>query len=48
MFKVIMYVKLKLEMEQIIVNKPIVLENIYYDLDKLDIRDDGRRLKQGW
>lgn len=36
-----MYVKLKLEMEQIIVNKPIVLENIYYDLDKYDIRPDA-------
>lgn len=36
-----MYVKLKLEMEQIIVNKPIVLENIYYDLDKYDIRSDA-------
>lgn len=36
-----MYVKLKLEMEQIIVNKPIVLENIYYDLDKYDIREDA-------
>jgi len=28
-------------MEQIIVNKPIVLENIYYDLDKYDIREDA-------
>lgn len=36
-----MFVKLKLEMEQIIVNKPIVLENIYYDLDKYDIREDA-------
>lgn len=36
-----MYVKLKLELEQIIVNKPIVLENIYYDLDKYDIREDA-------
>lgn len=36
-----MFVKLKLEMEQIIVNKPIVLENIYYDLDKYDIRADA-------
>lgn len=36
-----MYVKLKLEMEQIIVNKPIVLENIYYDLDKYEIRADA-------
>ncbi len=36
-----MFVKLKLEMEQIIVNKPIVLENIYYDLDKFDIRSDA-------
>ncbi len=36
-----MYVKLKLEMERIIVNKPIVLENIYYDLDKWAIRPDA-------
>ena len=36
-----MFVKLKLEMEQIIVNKPIVLENIYYDLDKYNIRTDA-------
>ncbi|REK33726.1 MAG: flagellar motor protein MotB [Bacteroidetes bacterium] len=36
-----MFVKLKLELEQIIVNKPIVLENIYYDLDKYDIRPDA-------
>ena len=36
-----MFVKLKLEMEQIIINKPIVLENIYYDLDKYDIRPDA-------
>lgn len=36
-----MFVKLKLELEEIIVNKPIVLENIYYDLDKWDIRPDA-------
>lgn len=36
-----MVVTLKLEMEQIIINKPIVLENIYYDLDKSDIRPDA-------
>ena len=36
-----MYVKLKLEMEKIVVNKPIVLQNIYYDLDKWDIRPDA-------
>ena len=36
-----MYVKLKMELERIIVNKPIVLENIYYDLDKFDIRADA-------
>jgi len=36
-----MYVKLKLEMERVLVNKPIVLENIYYDLDKWDIRPDA-------
>ncbi len=36
-----MFVKLKLELERIIVNKPIVLENIYYDLDKWDIRPDA-------
>lgn len=36
-----MFVKLKLELEQIIVNKAIVLENIYYDLDKYDIREDA-------
>jgi peptidoglycan-associated lipoprotein len=37
-----MVVKLKLELEEIIVNKPIVLENIYYDLDKSDIRADAK------
>ncbi len=36
-----MEVTLKLEMEQIIINKPIVLENIYYDLDKWEIRPDA-------
>ena len=36
-----MFVKLKLELERIVVNKPIVLENIYYDLDKFDIRPDA-------
>jgi outer membrane protein OmpA-like peptidoglycan-associated protein len=36
-----MYVKLKLELERIVVDKPIVLENIYYDLDKFDIRPDA-------
>jgi peptidoglycan-associated lipoprotein len=36
-----MFVKLKLELERIIVNKPIVLENIYYDLDKYNIRPDA-------
>jgi len=36
-----LYVKLKLELERIIVNKPIVLENIYYDLDKWTIRADA-------
>jgi outer membrane protein OmpA-like peptidoglycan-associated protein len=36
-----MFVKLKLELEKIIINKPIVLENIYYDLDKWDIRPDA-------
>lgn len=36
-----MFVKLKLELEKIIVNKPIVLENIYYDLNKYNIRPDA-------
>lgn len=36
-----MHVTLKLELEQIIVDKPIVLENIYYDLDKWNIRPDA-------
>ncbi len=36
-----MFVKLKLELERIVINKPIVLENIYYDLDKYDIRADA-------
>lgn len=36
-----MFVKLKLELEKIVINKPIVLENIYYDLDKWDIRPDA-------
>jgi len=35
------FVKLKLELERIVVNKPIVLENIYYDLDKWAIRADA-------
>ncbi len=29
------------EVEEIIINKPIVLENIYYDFDKWDIRPDA-------
>ncbi|MFM8433388.1 MAG: OmpA family protein [Bacteroidota bacterium] len=37
-----LFVKLKLELEEIVVNKPIVLENIYYDLDKSDIRPDAK------
>jgi peptidoglycan-associated lipoprotein len=37
-----MYVKLKLEMEEIVINKPIVLENIYYDFDKWNIRNDAK------
>ena len=36
-----MYVKLKMELERIVINKPIVLENIYYDLDKYNIRPDA-------
>jgi len=36
-----MHVTLKLELEQIIIDKPIVLENIYYDLDKWEIRSDA-------
>jgi len=36
-----MFVKLKLELDRIIVDKPIVLKNIYYDLDKWDIRPDA-------
>ena len=36
-----MHVKLKLELERIIINRPIVLENIYYDLDKWAIRADA-------
>ena len=36
-----MFVKLKMELERIVVNKPIVLENIYYDLDKYNIRPDA-------
>lgn len=36
-----MFVKLKLELEKIVVDKPIVLKNIYYDLDKWDIRPDA-------
>ena len=37
-----MYVKLKLEMEEIEIDKPIVLENIYYDFDKWNIRADAK------
>lgn len=29
------------EVEEIIINKPIVIENIYYDLDKWNIREDA-------
>lgn len=29
------------EVEPIVINKPIVLENIYYDFDKWDIREDA-------
>src|SRR4029079_8155783 len=36
-----MNITLRLEMEQIVINKPIVLENIYYDLDKSNIRPDA-------
>jgi len=36
-----MKMTLKLEMEKIIVNKPIAIENIYYDFDKWDIRSDA-------
>jgi peptidoglycan-associated lipoprotein len=36
-----MNMTLKLEMEKIIVNKPIAIENIYYDYDKWDIRPDA-------
>jgi len=36
-----MTIKLKMELERIIINKPIVLENIYYDLDKWYIRKDA-------
>jgi len=36
-----MNVTLKLEMEKIIVNRPIAIENIYYDFDKWDIRPDA-------
>lgn len=36
-----MFVKLKLELERIVINKAIVLENIYYDLDRYNIRPDA-------
>lgn len=36
-----MIVKLKIEMEPIELNKPIVLKNIYYDFDKANIRPDA-------
>lgn len=36
-----MIVKLKIEMEKIELNKPIVLKNIYYDFDKANIRPDA-------
>jgi peptidoglycan-associated lipoprotein len=36
-----MNMTLKLEMEKIIVNKPIAIENIYYDFDKWNIRSDA-------
>jgi outer membrane protein OmpA-like peptidoglycan-associated protein/tetratricopeptide (TPR) repeat protein len=32
---------MKMPMDKIVINKPIVLENIYYDLDKYNIRDDA-------
>lgn len=34
-------IKVKLDLDQIVVDKPIVVENIYYDLDKYDIRPDA-------
>ena len=36
-----MVVTLKIEMEKIELNKPIVLNNIYYDFDKANIRPDA-------
>ena len=36
-----MIVTLKMEMEKIELNKPIVLKNIYYDFDKANIRPDA-------
>ncbi len=36
-----MHVRLRIEMEKIVINKPIVLENIYYDLDRWEIRPDA-------
>jgi peptidoglycan-associated lipoprotein len=35
--------KANFEMDQIIIEKPIVLENIYYDLDKWTIREDAAK-----
>ncbi|MFH1321865.1 MAG: OmpA family protein [Bacteroidota bacterium] len=34
-------IKLIIELDQIVINKPIVLENIYYDYDKWNIRPDA-------
>jgi outer membrane protein OmpA-like peptidoglycan-associated protein len=36
-----MNIDMKMEMERIIINKPIAIENIYYDFDKWDIRSDA-------
>lgn len=37
-----MTTKLKLSLDHIVINKPIVLQNIYYDFDKWDIRQDAK------
>ena len=35
--------QIKVALDQIVLNKPIVLQNIYYDLDKAEIRIDAAR-----
>src|SRR5699024_8943635 len=37
------FFNIKLTLDQIVLDKAIVLDNIYYDLDKANIRDDAAK-----